>query len=172
VWRSIDPKTGRDPRDAAARANRKTRLRQSIAIVPGGESGVFPGLTARPDRWRRANAGLYMRGAPALKLSAADVQAFTRKLVRGLYVHNFGICLPRDFHIETFLISEEAWHAERGRIVQWGMERRGVPPGFEYWTYTEPGHPLDSLWYFQIWGKIRLQAATLYSEQAVALVEG
>jgi hypothetical protein len=171
VWRSIDPKTGRDPRDADARANRKMRLKQSVTIVPSGEPGAFPALTGRPDHWRRANSGLYVRGAPALKLPVADVQAFTRKLVRGLYVHDFGICLPRDFQIQTFVISEKAWQVERGRITQWGMERRGVPPGFEYWTYTDPRQPLDSIWYFQIWGTIRLQAATLAAEQAIASAE-
>lgn len=171
VWRSLDPTRGRNLEDAAVRRENRARLNRSVRIMSGQERGAFPGLTGRRDQWRRANSALYVRGAPALMLPVSDVVAFTRKLVRGLYVYDHGARLPPDFNIQTFVIGEEAWRTELVRIAQWGIERRGVPPGFHYWTYTAPGQPLDSLWYFQIWGIIRLQAATLRSEQLVAAAD-
>lgn len=160
VLRSLDPTAARGPRDIAMRDRALRATRRKRHVLPAGGAGAFPTVEKRPERWGTAKSGLWIKGAPALPLSPADVEAFTRKLVRGLFFIGNGVPLGKQVVIETFVPSRESWPEIGAMIRDKKLVSGGVPPGFVFWPAKASDNPEATLWFFRIWGAYVLGAAT------------
>ncbi len=129
--------------------------------------GAFPGLQASDLKWGTDPSGLWVRGAPGLTIDSKDVEAFTSKLVRGLYyIGSKGTPLPASVRIRTFVPGEASWPVIQKMITENNMVPHGVPPGFLYWVGFAETNLLLSFWVIYIWKRILLGASTDTDEQA------
>jgi hypothetical protein len=172
VISSLNPSHAKLPRDAYFREKTRDSIVARSQVLDPGSTGAFPGLGTPQVSWGRSREGLWVKGAPGLRLDAKDVEAFTRKLVRGLFFLSSGQPLPSDCTIQTFVASEESRPLWQKMIRQFKMRAQGVPPGFVFWAKVVDGCPLCSLWFFLVWGCLFLQAATLPPVLSMPTAEG
>jgi len=116
-------------------------------------------MGAKEAAWVRQSSGLYELSSDALPVSAADVSALTKKLVRGLHFAIFTAPLGRDIRIDTYVVGEEAWPKLLDQVRS--MTPQGTPPGFIFWRGASDQHPDFAFWYFLVWGQVFLQASTI-----------
>jgi hypothetical protein len=167
VLRSLDPTKGRTAKDALMRARTRKSVKARVRFFAPETVGAFPGLQASDLKWGTGPSGLWVRGATGLTIDSKDVEAFTTKLVRGLYyIGSKGTPLPASVRIRTFVPGEAFWPDIQKRITANNMITHGVPPGFLYWVGFEETNILLSFWVISIWGRILLGASTDTDGQA------
>jgi hypothetical protein len=166
VLRSLDPTRGRTAQDSLMRAKSRKSVKARARFFSPEAVGAFPGLQATDLTWGKGPSGLWVPGAPGLTIDSKDVEAFTAKLVRGLYyIGSHGTVLPKSVRIRTFVPGRASWPELQRFMLDNKMVTRGVPPGFLYWVGFAEGNPLLSFWIFSIWGRILLGASTDTDEQ-------
>jgi len=156
VSRSLSARHGRNAKDARIRAGTRRKMIQSIAHRPIAARGVFPGFESRGGVWVQQPSGLVALSSRAIPIAASDVEAFTKKLVLGLHFHVSGNPLPENCEVRTYLAKPKSSPLE---VAICSRDPEGVSPGFLYWR-GEATDGTIALWFFKIWGQIRLQAST------------
>jgi hypothetical protein len=159
--RALSPKKGRNERDKFHRERAGRAVMSTVEFIPVDHPTAMPGI--KPDlveKWGQNPSGVYTKGSPALPFPKKDLDAFTRKLVRGLFFLGAeGVALPPEAVIKPFIVGEEAWPHCAQMIEQLQIPPRGVPPGFIFWARAVSRQNWTSLWFFQIWGSFFIQAA-------------
>ncbi len=165
VLRSMQPQRATNARDERVRAGTHAKLVRSIKLVPIGETGGFPGLTATAGTLTRLPSGAVAPAAPALFVRAKDVAVITEKFVRGMHFYVIGAPLAEGFVLNTFNVKESEWPWLYDKFMS-RVPRIGTPPGFAAWRCAATDG--SCLWFFLLWGQIFLQAAILPREVSTA----
>ncbi len=148
--RSMTPKRGRNERDRRARlAHRAHLMRESFSAESVPAHSILPGL---------GPAGNVPLGQQvAILVSAADLQAFAEKLVRGLTYLQCGLLISPAYEIAMQLLAPENVEIFTSELDRFGTcVDRG--PGIRARVARTADDPIIAMYEFTIWERLTMFA--------------
>lgn len=152
LLRSLDPKAGRDERDARARLRRQEKFIKELVPIAGVPTeAVIPGFgpqsTPPPG------------GYQGVLVSPEDLKIFALKLVRGIAYHFDGLYLDLREIEFTQRPVEEPIPELHAMLERWGRHESNGPGISVAWAVAQEDKRAR-MYYFEVWGKWRFYAFT------------
>jgi hypothetical protein len=162
AWRSMDPSSGKNPRDAASRAKKqRTLLAQMRELAERGvpRESIFPGFG--PDAWP---------GEPcsAIPVPKRAIDRLVEKIVRGITYVEDG-----NFIEDSHIIEPQYMHEDSASFLREQFKKSGKrferKPGLVIDRCVAPEDGVSSIYRIEIWGRLCVYAfVTQRTRNAVA----
>jgi len=157
VIRSVKPEFAKSPKDAAARRRKLERIVRQLKIVTKlPEVGVLPNLGIIP--------GLEYPAIAQISIDNVALEKLGEKIIRGLTYISTEQFIGHTYSINVYILEDE-----KGREFVALVQTRGAThesgPGIKVsYAFTVEGGAA-SLWYIEIWGRLKLYGAVVPKQQ-------
>lgn len=157
VLRSLKPEFAKSPKDAAARGRKLERIRRELKVVNRlPEVGVLPNFGLIP--------GLKYPAIVQIPIDHIAFEKLGQKIIRGLTYISTAQLIDYTYSINVYFLEDE-----KGRDFVALVQRRGAThesgPGIKVsYAFTDEGG-VASLWYIEIWGKLKLYGTVIPKQQ-------
>jgi len=154
--RAMDPKAGRDEKDAAARAARaKKILKDTFKGEEIPKDAMLPGLG---ERWGRSE-GEQM----AVQIPRSHLTDMTEKIVRGLVYREDGSFIETPYKIDTYIVDDEGAKVCKEMLDKAGKNFKREP-GLEIRRAAVEGDDHAGLYEITFWQQFKTYATVQKSE--------
>lgn len=152
AMRSMDPRSGKNARDAGARAGKQKSLMEQVALLSKQdipEHSIYPGFGRPQDQPRQEQV--------AIPVPKRAIDRLTDKIVRGLTYLEDGRFIEDTHVIECGPLHETSASELRETFAKFGKlyERK---PGLSVDRCVTPEDGVSSMYRIEIWGQFRVYA--------------
>lgn len=163
VMRSTNPLYAKNDRDRQARAaKRQLILKQVVVHDQPPTVSVLPNFGVQPH--------LTYDGYPVIPLPADNLIRLGQKIVRGLTYLERQFFIDDKYQVNVYFL-ENANGAEIVRLLEQRGTTHSKGPGIAVkHAYTDEG-ALASLWYIEIWGRLKMYGAVVPMHIAARMAE-
>ncbi|MDD5467983.1 MAG: hypothetical protein PHS96_09255 [Anaerolineales bacterium] len=153
VLRSVKPEFAKSAKDAAARKRKLERIISQLQVVTKlPEVGVLPNFGLIP--------GLNYPAIVQIPIDSAALEKLGEKIIRGITFISTNKLIGHSYSINVYFLEDE-----KGRDFVTLVKTRGAThetgPGIKVsYAFTDEGGAA-SLWYIEIWGRLKLYGAVV-----------
>jgi hypothetical protein len=155
AMRSMDPRSGKTPRDSAARAGKQKSLMEQVAYL--NKQGI-PDHAVYPEFGRPQH--LPAEEHVAIPVPKRAIDRLAEKIVRGLTYLDNGKFIDDSYLIESHVMREESASELREQFAKFGM-RYDRRPGLVVDRCVTPEDGISSMYRIEIWGQFRVYASVV-----------
>ncbi len=158
VVRSIKPEFAKSTRDAAARRRKLERIIKQLKVIRElPQVGVLPNFGLIP--------GLTYPAIVQIPIDNEALERLGQKIIRGITFIANGQLIDKSYSINVYFLEDE-----KGRdfvaIVKTHGATNEAGPGIKVsYAFTDEGDAA-SLWYIEIWGRLKLYGAVVPKKQS------
>jgi hypothetical protein len=153
VLRSVKPEYADSPKDAEARRNKLAKIIRQLTLYDAPPpSGVLPNFGMIP--------GLEYPAIVAIPVPSDSLIRLGQKIIRGLTFMETGALITEDFAIRVYFLDD---HKALGyaELVKSRGATQAVGPGVQVTHARSDEGGLSSLWYIEIWARLKMYAVVL-----------